>query len=439
MLEPASARSEGAAVLETLPDGSLRASGANPDGDTYTVVARTGLAEIRAIRLEALPDPSLPAEGTGRGAAGRFVLSRFGAEVASDVEEKAPVGRFVRVELPGKAKILSLAEVEVFSEGANVALGARPSSRAPTTPAPPRGRSTARPMAATRSPTRPRTPGPRTTRGGKSDWSSRPRSNGSASGTAPTRGSRTGCPGSACRCSTTTARSSGRPRWPSRPSRSASCRPPVRAPWPLPGCGPTLPSRAFDIAGIIDPKAAAAKSGWGVSPRQKERHEAVFVLSQPLAVPSPARSDLPPRASLESAGRQPRPVPARGQQRPRRGPLGRRAARGAGGPRHARGRTHGRAACRARSPLSLDRARAEAAPRRDRRAGAIAAGDPEPAGHGRAARRQAARDPPDAQGELPRPWPHGRARRAGRVPPAAGRGTARPPGAGAGSSIPAIR
>ena len=43
MLEPLSARSEGGATLETLPDRSLKASGTNPDGETYHVVAPTGL------------------------------------------------------------------------------------------------------------------------------------------------------------------------------------------------------------------------------------------------------------------------------------------------------------------------------------------------------------------------------------------------------------
>src|SRR5205085_438368 len=36
---------------------------------------------------------------------------------------KRPAGRFVRIELPGKGKYLSLAEVEVFRGGENVARG----------------------------------------------------------------------------------------------------------------------------------------------------------------------------------------------------------------------------------------------------------------------------------------------------------------------------
>ena len=350
-----------------MPDGSLRASGANPDGDTYTVVARTSLAEIRAIRLEALPDPSLPAEGTGRGAAGRFVLSRFGAEVASDVEEKAPVGRFVRVELPGKAKILSLAEVEVYSEGTNVALGGAAEQS-----------STDYAGAAARA------------IDGKTDGRYS-----LASSTTHTRAEdnpwwevRLAEPAAIERISVWNRTDKGvedrlakfrvqvldddrKVVWqtevaePPKPQRELSTAGPralafarVRADFAQPG---------FDIAGIIDPKAGRGEIGLGgFAPAEgatRGRLRAQPAARRPLA----GASDLPPRASLESAGRQPRPVPARGHQRPRRGPLGRRAARGAGGPRHARGRTHRRAARGARPPLSLDRARAEAAPRRDRR------------------------------------------------------------------------
>ncbi len=69
---------KGAGVtLKTQPDGSVLASGANPANDTYTVTATTPLKGITAIRLEALPDPSLPAKGPGRSGGGNFVLNYF--------------------------------------------------------------------------------------------------------------------------------------------------------------------------------------------------------------------------------------------------------------------------------------------------------------------------------------------------------------------------
>jgi WD40 repeat protein/tetratricopeptide (TPR) repeat protein len=65
-LEPTEMKSEGGATLTLLDDGSILASGVNPDQDVYTLVARPGLEHITAIRLEALPHPSLPFNGPGR-------------------------------------------------------------------------------------------------------------------------------------------------------------------------------------------------------------------------------------------------------------------------------------------------------------------------------------------------------------------------------------
>jgi hypothetical protein len=122
VLEPVAARSEAGAALRTLADHSLRAEGANPPGDTYTITARTDLTGITAFRLEAVPEQALPNGGAGRAPDGNFVLSRFAVLAAPAGQQGKPVvGRFVRVELPGDGKILSLAEVQVYSGGENVA------------------------------------------------------------------------------------------------------------------------------------------------------------------------------------------------------------------------------------------------------------------------------------------------------------------------------
>jgi hypothetical protein len=121
-LEPLSARSEAGASLTVQPDRSVRADGTLADRDAYTITARTDLKGPTAFRLESLPDPALPGGGAGRGPDGAFVLSRFAVEAApADPTGDAPTGRFVRVEIPGEGKILSLAEVQVFSDGRNVA------------------------------------------------------------------------------------------------------------------------------------------------------------------------------------------------------------------------------------------------------------------------------------------------------------------------------
>jgi hypothetical protein len=121
MLDPITAHSLGGVVLKKQSDGSLRAEGTNPANDTYTITARTDRKGITAFRLEVLPDASLPGGGAGRGAGGNFVLSRFSVTALPDMDDKSVSGRIVRVELPGEGKILSLAEVQVFSHGENVA------------------------------------------------------------------------------------------------------------------------------------------------------------------------------------------------------------------------------------------------------------------------------------------------------------------------------
>jgi hypothetical protein len=74
-LDPAELKSAGGATLGKRDDKSIVASGANPESDTYTVVARTGLKGITALKLEALPDDALAAKGPGRSDNGNIVLT----------------------------------------------------------------------------------------------------------------------------------------------------------------------------------------------------------------------------------------------------------------------------------------------------------------------------------------------------------------------------
>ena len=74
VLEPISA-SAGKARLTLRDDGSILAGGEIADGDTYTIVAQTGLPEITAVMLEALTDDSLPSRGPGRAENGNFALT----------------------------------------------------------------------------------------------------------------------------------------------------------------------------------------------------------------------------------------------------------------------------------------------------------------------------------------------------------------------------
>jgi mono/diheme cytochrome c family protein len=110
-------------TFEALPDRSLRAGGANPDRSTYHLETTTSSPSISAIRLEALPDEGLPQSGPGR-AAGNFVLNELHI-AAAPLVPKPVAGRFVRVEIPGPKKTLSLAEVQVFAGAENLALAGK--------------------------------------------------------------------------------------------------------------------------------------------------------------------------------------------------------------------------------------------------------------------------------------------------------------------------
>ena len=81
---------------------------------------------IQALRLEVLPGDT----------DGGFVLSRVQARIVSE-RSQVPKARIVRIELPGKERILSLAEVQVFQGDKNLARGgeARQSSTAYDGPA----------------------------------------------------------------------------------------------------------------------------------------------------------------------------------------------------------------------------------------------------------------------------------------------------------------
>ena len=82
-LRPLEIRSRGGAELTVLDDGSILASGENPEADTYEIEAAPDSTNIIiSIRLEVLEHPSLPNGGPGRDADGNFFLSDFEIEIA---------------------------------------------------------------------------------------------------------------------------------------------------------------------------------------------------------------------------------------------------------------------------------------------------------------------------------------------------------------------
>ena len=79
VLDPSEFTSSGGAAFTKTEDKSLLAGGNNPSNDVYTVVAETDLKRITGIRLEVLPDTSLPQKSLGRHPNGSFILNRFEA------------------------------------------------------------------------------------------------------------------------------------------------------------------------------------------------------------------------------------------------------------------------------------------------------------------------------------------------------------------------
>jgi WD40 repeat protein/serine/threonine protein kinase/tetratricopeptide (TPR) repeat protein len=96
VLRPMNRVSAGGTTLTPKSDGSILASGKNPLPETYTITARTRLTCIRAVRLELLPDPSLPGDGPGRGPGGNLVLNelRITAAPEGHPDKARPVGLY---------------------------------------------------------------------------------------------------------------------------------------------------------------------------------------------------------------------------------------------------------------------------------------------------------------------------------------------------------
>jgi Protein of unknown function (DUF1553)/Protein of unknown function (DUF1549)/Planctomycete cytochrome C len=74
-MTPTRVAAEGSVVLTVEPDASILASGGNPGETAYTIEGATTAPRVTAIRVEAMPDPSLPKGGPGRDPYGNFVLN----------------------------------------------------------------------------------------------------------------------------------------------------------------------------------------------------------------------------------------------------------------------------------------------------------------------------------------------------------------------------
>ena len=118
--QPSVFKSQAGAAMTPGEQGAIRVEqGGKTDTYTFEIPLPTN-AILTGLRLETLPDQRPPGGGVGH-AAGNFVITRvLGSIIPPDAAR--PAGRYVRIEIPGQTKILSLAEVQVFRGSNNVAL-----------------------------------------------------------------------------------------------------------------------------------------------------------------------------------------------------------------------------------------------------------------------------------------------------------------------------
>ena len=118
---PVSVKAASGIALTVDGEGAVLAAKNEGKTDAYTLeFGAQSLQAASALRIQALPHDSLPGKGPGF-SGGNFVVTRVRAEIVPPAAAPGPVARYVRIELPGNAKILQLAEVQVFSAGENVA------------------------------------------------------------------------------------------------------------------------------------------------------------------------------------------------------------------------------------------------------------------------------------------------------------------------------
>jgi hypothetical protein len=81
VLVPSKLHSEHSAKLKVQSGGSVLAEGPNPDKDVYYLTYTNLPARMAGLRLQALPHPSLPANGPGRAGNGNFAITEVVARV----------------------------------------------------------------------------------------------------------------------------------------------------------------------------------------------------------------------------------------------------------------------------------------------------------------------------------------------------------------------
>ena len=105
------------AVLTTLDDRSVLASGPSADKESYEVSFETAQSALTALRLEALTHDSLPHKGASRGTNGNFVLTGFEATAeGADPAKEPPVVEIAWSPWSGLGPFKAATSKEVFEK-----------------------------------------------------------------------------------------------------------------------------------------------------------------------------------------------------------------------------------------------------------------------------------------------------------------------------------
>ena len=118
-LATATMTAKSGAVLQRDANAIVRVAN-RAENDVYTFATTPDTAQtLTGFRLETFPLETTSAQGPVSNA-GEFVVTRVLASITPAGQAEV-TGRYVRVELPGHDRVLALAEVQVFSNGDNLA------------------------------------------------------------------------------------------------------------------------------------------------------------------------------------------------------------------------------------------------------------------------------------------------------------------------------
>jgi hypothetical protein len=112
-LLPSALRGEAGSKLNADKDGVIVATGDNPQRETYAIEAPAPKGQLTGLRIETLPDASLPRGGPGRDVYGNFIVTEVHLEIVKDgratpVEFKRIVADDGRVQAKGTRQLWTI-------------------------------------------------------------------------------------------------------------------------------------------------------------------------------------------------------------------------------------------------------------------------------------------------------------------------------------------